>query len=201
MGALSGLKHSILFFGHRRPQFLEPGEEQLENRRGVCLAVTHGQIDRWRFTSSGRLTTDQGSRFALYPTVTAGLSALRSGSATTDGLGHHRHGHDIRREPGRQRGDDRELGTRSMGAGPLLDRVEQGQRAGQRCAACRPAPVDRRECRDRLFRAAPTRHGHRPPGTAATGRCADSRHDSRELPARHGFERHGACLPRTRSRP
>src|ERR1700738_4910288 len=36
----AGRKHSILFFGHRRPQFLKPGEEQLENRRGVLPAVT-----------------------------------------------------------------------------------------------------------------------------------------------------------------
>ena len=37
----ASLKHSILFFGHGRPQFLKLGEEQLENRRGVRLAVTH----------------------------------------------------------------------------------------------------------------------------------------------------------------
>ena len=44
-----------LFFGSvtlpvGRPQIFKPGEEQLENRRGVCLAATHRQIDRWRFT-------------------------------------------------------------------------------------------------------------------------------------------------------
>jgi hypothetical protein len=32
-----------------RSQFLEPKEEQLENRRVVGLAVTNGQIDRRRF--------------------------------------------------------------------------------------------------------------------------------------------------------
>src|SRR5947209_19539331 len=39
-------------------QVINSGEEQLQNRRGVCLAVTHGQIDRWRFTL--QRTADNG---------------------------------------------------------------------------------------------------------------------------------------------
>jgi hypothetical protein len=42
------------FFGHVRPQALKPGEEQLENRRAVCLAVTRAFPD-----SSGRILRSQ----------------------------------------------------------------------------------------------------------------------------------------------
>src|SRR6266404_6997111 len=36
--------------GYLRGQVINSGEEQLENRRGVCLVVTEDQINRWRFT-------------------------------------------------------------------------------------------------------------------------------------------------------
>ena len=38
------------FAGCSGGQLIDFGEEQLENRRSVCLAVTYGQIDRWCFT-------------------------------------------------------------------------------------------------------------------------------------------------------
>src|ERR1700730_19015554 len=52
--------HSASLAGYWGGQVINSGEEQLENRRGVCLAVTHGQIDRWRFTL--QRTADHGPR-------------------------------------------------------------------------------------------------------------------------------------------
>jgi hypothetical protein len=46
--------------GYSGVQVINSGEEQLENRRGVCLAITHGQIDRWCFTL--QRTADHGPR-------------------------------------------------------------------------------------------------------------------------------------------
>ena len=48
-----------------------------------------------------------------------------------------------------------ELGARSMGQDPSPDRIEQGQRAGQRRPARGSALVDRSQCCQRLFCIAP----------------------------------------------
>src|ERR1700674_717744 len=56
----SWFTHSASLAGYLRGQLIHSGEEQLENRRGVCLAVTHGQIDRWCFTL--QRTADHGPR-------------------------------------------------------------------------------------------------------------------------------------------
>src|ERR1700675_3953434 len=42
--------HSARLAGYLGGQVINSGEEQLENRRGVCLVVTEDQINRWRFT-------------------------------------------------------------------------------------------------------------------------------------------------------
>src|SRR6202011_1349084 len=47
-GGRSRSTHSASLAGYSGGQVINSGEEHLENRRGVCLAVTHGQIDRWR---------------------------------------------------------------------------------------------------------------------------------------------------------
>src|SRR6266478_1331398 len=39
--------------GYLRGQVINSGEEQLENRRGVCLVVTEDQINRWKINWVG----------------------------------------------------------------------------------------------------------------------------------------------------
>ena len=44
MSAAPGPLDSVL---GPRQEFLKPGKEEVENRRGVRLAVTHGEVDSW----------------------------------------------------------------------------------------------------------------------------------------------------------
>ena len=56
----AGLRHSILFLGYGRLQFVKPGEEQLENRRSVSLVVADDEVDRRRIP--GQRTTGHRPR-------------------------------------------------------------------------------------------------------------------------------------------
>lgn len=67
--------------GNLRGQVINSGEEQLENRRGVCLVVTEDQINRWRFTLQ---------RTAGYG---PGQKITRVGGQQRYGAGRRDHGH------------------------------------------------------------------------------------------------------------
>src|SRR6202035_3442269 len=67
--------------GYLRGQVINSGEEQLENRRGVCLVVTEDQINRWRFTLQ---------RTAGYG---PGQKITRVGGQQRYGAGRRDHGH------------------------------------------------------------------------------------------------------------